>query len=128
MPQQQMLPNMMGQHQIPQQSPVSDMKNRIPPPSYNDSMQQQYVQQQRQTPSSFMPGQQQPMSNQGPPSNYPMQQSQQMMQQSQSAAQHFAQMQHQRAMNDMSDNVDDIMPTIGGDGGLPNNSFQLNHF
>jgi hypothetical protein len=87
----------------PQQSPVPDLKNRIPPPSYNDSM--QYVQQQRQ-PSSFMsppPGQ---------ASNYTIQ-SQQMMQ----SAQYHAQLHHQRVINDISENVDEIMATIGGDGG-----------
>lgn len=112
----------MHHYPAPQQSPVSDMKGR-PPPSYNDSMQQQYVQQQRQN-SSFMspPPGQQSHSNQGPPSNYSMQQqqgqsSQQMMHQSQAAAQHYAQLQHQRVMSDISDNVEDIMATIGGDNG-----------
>lgn len=99
----------MQHYSAPQQSPVTEnMKGRIPPPPYNDSMQQQFIQQQRQNPS-FMS----PPPNQGPSSSYPGQ-----MHQSQAAAQHYAQLQHQRVMSDImnDNNVDDLMATIGGDG------------
>jgi hypothetical protein len=100
-------------HHYPQTqpSPASD-KNRVPPPSYNDSIQQQFVQQ-RQTPT-FMS----PPTNQQQGANYSMQPNQQMAMHQSAAANHYAaQLQH-RVMSEIGDNVDELMATIGGDADL----------
>ncbi|KAI6225769.1 hypothetical protein M3Y95_00732000 [Aphelenchoides besseyi] len=94
----------------PHQSPAPEMKNRIPPPAYNDSM-QQYAQR-----NAFMSP-----PPQHPNSNFPMQQSaqnqQQMnaMHQNQSQSAQQSHLQHSRAMYDMADNVDDLVPTLSSE-------------